>query len=462
MPWARVGAVTAIIKRKSPPLRVITNSEVSAHACPRLHHLRYVRRLSRAEYGPAPTARGTLHHRLLTLDASAPFYDDAIKAVVEPWIEERMAYVGKSDDDEDLSDADKVQAMANRSANIHRRYRDHWRADDSTRYETIAKEVQVAAVIRDGNGKPIRDTVTVNGKRQRRTYVYAGALDRVVRDLDDGSLWLMETKTTKDTDLHEYARKLSHDAQTRGYVWATRNLDPNLSEIKEPIHLKGVIYDVIRDKEPSIPATLSKCQCKHSEKDHEAGACTGSKSCTCTKFKTAGMSKAKCDTTWPVYRSAVEAAGLEIDDYGDVRAALHGAEERFFARIPYPFTDDEVDRFGSYAQAWALRTKAAEAAARDSEYIAPPNSSVCLNSMMKRCPGGYEGACLMGAHDEDALMAFAPRGVRHIELHGVLAEEIGVSEDERKAEAADPLSMVSFGGMKPTESDDDFYDSLPF
>ena len=451
-----------------PHFRLLTNSEIGSMACPRLHDLRYVRRLSPEQYGPSPAARGTLMHALI---AQASENDEVIDAIVRPWLEERSHYIRKDEmgapaDDEAEESLEDLHAQASKTVGIYRRYADHWRRDEFERWETIASEVQVARVIRDEAGKPITDMdVGDDGKKRKRIYLYGGAIDRVVRDRTTGAVWLLETKTTDETDLEGFAQKLSHDAQTRGYAWALAGLDPRYSEIDSPIHVQGVIYDVIRNKLPSVPSVLVACaDCKHSKKDHTPeGGCDGSKKCGCTGWRASAMSRAKSDTahdtTWPVYRAAVEDAGLDPSEYNDIRLALQGAESRFFLRVPYPFTTDEIDRFGAYAEAWARTAIAGEKRTR-AGHIAPPNPHVCLAKSPRRCPGGYETACLMGEQDEMALTGFAPRGVRHVELRGVLAEVFATKLGE------DPRSRLRIGGgvqdAKVRLENDDYPDELPF
>lgn len=450
---------------RTRPLRVITNSEIASRSCPRLHELRYILRLSPAAYGPAPSARGTLFHRLLQEDVAPG--DDAARSIVDPWIEERLQRFDRSDrpiedDDDAITAAEDVAEVAARTLRILGRYRAQWREEDEERFETIAREQQVARAILHDDGRPYIDVI--DGKRRR--WVYGGAIDRVVRDRVTGAVWLVETKTTKERDLEEFARKLSHDAQTRGYAWALRKPDTSL-EITDPIVVSGVLYDVIRDKEPTVPEPLVKCgACGHPRSKHDEHAgCSGSQKCVCMRWVAGAMSvRADIDTTWDVFRDAVVAAGLDPGDYEDMRRQLHGRESQFFRRVAYPFTAEEIGRFGSYALAWADEMRAAERSRRSGRHAAP-NPSVCLSRAPRRCPGSFESACLIGDEDLSALDGFVERTVRHVELRGVLAEELAQTPiaDRRARDEQAARSLLDMGspssGPKPHEYDED---ALPF
>lgn len=149
------------------------------------------------------------------------------------------------------------------------------------------------------------------GGRRSGRYRLQGFLDLVVRDRATGQVWLVDHKFTGG-GLDSYEDGLVLNDQANMYLWAAREL--------MGVTPTGVIFNLVRTKEPRVPEVLKK----------------------------GGLSKAKSiDTTYSVYRQAITDNGLDPNDYADVLETLGAQQDRFFRRVPLIRTDAEIDQIGS-------------------------------------------------------------------------------------------------------------------
>lgn len=366
--------------------RVITNSERGAFACEKKWFFRYHAGLTTSAT-PAPLRYGSLWHECL-----AAWYRSQCKmsvaelmaAVVAPWREFREQWqreqaahndgiIDSEAEDEDAEMAVLIEGMLTG-------YLAEF-ATDADGWEVIAVEAQAARPL------GFKDAIMLaNGERVERTWLYGGALDLIVRERATGNVWLVEHKTTSQSDLSQYVHKLHWDPQIRGYAWIM--LAPvRESDVREPMRLTGVIYNVARKKLPREPELLKNGK---------------------------ALSKAACDTTRDVFMHAILRHGLNPDDYADQLDKLAG--KRFFARERYVFTDPEIDAFEHDARAAAFRIMRAEQEAESQDH--PRQVAVCQGVAPMPCP--YASICI-----EDGPMArrsFTVQSIRHAELKDEFAE----------------------------------------
>ncbi|TPV97322.1 MAG: PD-(D/E)XK nuclease family protein, partial [Myxococcales bacterium FL481] len=247
-------------------MRVITNSERTSFACERRWAFGYLAGLTTGD-SAAPLRQGSLLHRMLAalytsimLKRDPLTIEELWREVVEPWLEQRTTWLdeqrmhGAEAGSEWIEDAQaRDREIASESRHMVAGYIDHWLAQDLDRWEILGVEEQVARVIINPvNGKPLTDVFTMpDGKRIRRRWVYGGAVDLRIWDRMLGGQWLVEHKSTAETDLSEYCRKLHWDPQIRGYPWAMLRPAPDLLDDHRPAEdLRGVIYNVLRKKVP--------------------------------------------------------------------------------------------------------------------------------------------------------------------------------------------------------------------
>jgi len=308
---------------------------------------------------------------------------DIKSAVIDPWSESRAQWHAAHPDARQEAEEDAEGAVL-----IHGMlagYLDAF-ASDASDFQVLHVEPQLSRwLTHPKTGKPLRDTVTINGKRKSRQWAYGGAMDLLVR-IKDGSVWFMEHKTASEKDLKAYCLKLDWDPQIRGYAWAAAQPNGFDSPIKEPIRITGVIYNVARKKVPLEPETL----------------------------KNGTLSKSKgTDTTRAHFLSSVLRHGLNPDDYADVLEQLRG--KTFFHREHVVFTDPELDDFGRDATASAMEIMQAE----KPDAYHPRQQSVCTGIAPRPCP--YKELCLTDS--KSLRKTFVVRGIRHAELTGILAED---------------------------------------
>jgi len=130
-----------------------------------------------------------------------------------------------------------------------------------------------------------------------------GFIDMIVEDAD-GGIWGIEHKSGEQFfDVEQ----LALNEQTSLYISVLKNYYGN--------NVKGMIYNLVRTKVPSVPKM--------------------------TKAK--GMSKAAIDTTWEVYKEALLENGLDPADYVDMQMKLEN--NKFVDRSYIYRTNKELNNF---------------------------------------------------------------------------------------------------------------------
>lgn len=401
--------------RPSTILRVITNSERELFACHKLWFFSSIEGLTANKHA-APLRQGGLVGRGIeawALSGSTMTIEEIDASVLTPWLEGRVEYAREHDGsflvmEESIAEDTALYAQ---SRAMLAGYVKRW-AGDAEEWETIAVEAQVFRYLVHPlkPGKPLLDypadprgpvdTVTlIEGKprKRRRRWGYGGKIDRLVRHRATAAVWLVETKTTKDTNLDAFCRKLHFDPQTRGYAWALSRpvighsdtaLMVQLADGEEGFKIEGVMYDVLRKVTPEEPTVVKKG-------DRLVKASTIS-------------------TDYDSYLAAILKHGFDPDDYRDQLDALKS--QRFFQRELYPFSEREVEEFGVDA-AWT----AIEMIEEERRPVHTRQVRVC-GGFNRGCPKGFESICM-----EDGPMArrsFQRMTIRHPELAGALAEAI--------------------------------------
>lgn len=392
-------------------LRVLTTSERISRACPRLWGYKYKDGLVELGRPSSALIQGSLVHRLIDTWAVGGSRTDAesvtqiIRDVADPWLEERIAFEAKDDETHESLHAQSVA--------MFKGYVERW-STDADDYETIAVEAEVARWLRHPKtGKPIFDfqgARQYGGSPRRRRWASGGKLDRLVRKRSDGTVWVVETKTTKDVNLDGYAKKLHLDPQIRTYPWALAQPIPESTDatLRGGFKVEGVILDILRKAVPRAPEVLKSGK---------------------------GVSRAAISTTRDLFIRTVLDNGFSPDDYADHIAGLPDSGAYFhrehYELSPRDFLDYEQD-----AAHEAMRTSLDER----EDYL-PRQTSVCQGVGRFGCPGRYEDLC---THDTPAMRAaYERRPVRHPELSGPAAEPWVGPDRQRarveKAQDSDPL-----------------------
>lgn len=146
------------------------------------------------------------------------------------------------------------------------------------------------------NWKEIVDVEREFSVKLPNGHTYNGIIDLVVRD--EKGLWVIDHKTVKSIPDDQVRMT---DYQTTLYAWVAEQLYG-----EKPM---GIGFNYLRSSPAKIPELTQK----------------------------GTMSKAAIDTDWPTYRAALLKAGLNPDDYVDMRQKLDG--KRFFWRVYLPRTD---------------------------------------------------------------------------------------------------------------------------
>lgn len=437
-------------------LRVLTTSERISRACPRLWGYKYKDGLVELGRPSSALIQGSLVHRLIDtwamagspspvsarrawqeavlandMIAAKTAADDAreaetliagiVRDVADPWLEERVAFEAKDDETHESLHAQSVDMFMG--------YVERWH-DDAGDYETIAVEAEVARWLRHPKtGKPILDfqgARQYGGSPRRRRWSSGGKLDRLVRKRSDGTVWVIETKTTKDVNLDAYAKKLHLDPQIRTYPWALAQPIPEATDalLRGGFKVEGVILDVLRKAVPRAPEVLKSGK---------------------------GISRAAISTTRDLFMRTVLEHGFSPDDYADHIASLPDAGA-YFHREHYDLTPRDFLDYEQDAAHEALR-----ASLDEREDYLPRQTSVCQGVGRFGCPGRYEELC---AHDTPLMRAaYERRPVRHPELSGPAAEPwVGPDRQrERVKEPQEPEPL--FGDQEQVDEADPFIEA---
>lgn len=416
-------------------LRVLTNSERGTFACQRRWRFKYLDGLTTKD-SSAPLRQGSLGHECIAawyLSGGTMTVGDITERVIDPWLERReewcMEHLPPEVSHERI--AEDIE-LANLTIGIVTGYIETWRCDFA-RYDIVLIEGQIAREVPGvGRGGTLTDMpLFEDGHRRKRKWVFGGAVDGLLRDKQTGLYWLLEHKHTTETDLEKYCRKLDWDPQSPGYGWALQNPHP-AADIKEPIKVAGVLYNVMRKKIPAIPKEL----------------------------KNGGTSKAACDTTYDVFLQTLLQRGHNPDDFRD---RLDGLRHRkFFHRQVHPFLEKDFDRFELELQHQAAAIK--DASRHDHHHLR--QFSVCTGFQGIRCE--FEDIC----HEYDGDWhghGFRIKNIRHEELTGDLAEstskergiKLGSPEEQARRKDQDDSTLAltrSFmnNAQTPTTDSDPF------
>lgn len=147
----------------------------------------------------------------------------------------------------------------------------------------------------------------------------AGRFDGIVRRKDDGSLWLLENKTTRS--ISEMVASLDNDEQCGTYVVAARHL------LNRPI--SGVLYNLLRKKVPTKPAVL------------QSGLLSQNKSMDTTAFAYIAAAR---EVHGSSFATNAELNRFILQQYRDMIQSLLDKGNTFFARIPITRTQAELDQ----------------------------------------------------------------------------------------------------------------------
>lgn len=152
-------------------------------------------------------------------------------------------------------------------------------------------------VVTDKQGKPLVER-EFKIRIPKTRIVVKGIIDLVVRD--EYGIWVVDHKTVKKDPPSNEARM--SDVQTTLYFWVALTLCEEWGI--DPKQLRGAIFNYIRTQPPKEPELL----------------------------KDGSMSKRNIDTCWMFYKSALLKAGLNPDNYRDMRMKLRGNEGNFYHR----------------------------------------------------------------------------------------------------------------------------------
>jgi hypothetical protein len=364
-------------------LRVLTNSERRTRACLRAWWFRYLVGLGDID-SAAPLRQGTLLHRLLA--ATYRFIRDTgermppielADEVIGPWLEARESWLATQDPAWAEAALEDDRAIAAQSREMWLGYIGHWCLVDD--WEILLVEDTIARPIFVGAGIQLSHQVRVGDAWEMREWVLGGSVDLVVRDRSDGRVYLVEHKSTAEKDFESYVRKLHWDPQIRTYPWILR-----APINREPIHVDGVIYNVLRKAVPRIPA----------------------------QNKDGQTSRAAIDTTPEIYERTLRERGQDPDDYRDQIERLRG--NWYFQRERYLVTDRDLADFERDLVDDA--TRARDDSLPGATY--PRQTAVCTGPAAYRC--AYAEPCIEDG--PDVRRNYRVMGIRHAELEGDYAE----------------------------------------
>lgn len=246
---------------------ILSNSRLNtAHRCWNLYRYKYVMGLKKKQRS-LPLERGSWIHELLMVDADGEDWKVRHKLLTAKfrnlWQEDR----------------DELGDLPTECARIFLNYKRHYRSDRD-RYVVVDTELD--------------ETVTLPNGVQLRIII-----DRVVEDTIDGGLWLWDHKTRAN---FENIDSMMLDPQLTLYFAGAEILG------YQPV--RGVMYDEIRTKAPTVPALL----------------------------KNGSLSKAKnIDTDVFTYMSEIRRQELDPADYADILAIVaNKSKDKFLRRTPLP------------------------------------------------------------------------------------------------------------------------------
>ena len=253
-------------------MAVISNSKLKTFTrCQRAYYYKYVLNLQGKSKKQA-LERGTLVHACLE-----EYYRNNFdpKKIVGP-LKDYMKKLKGMFDEERVAYAD----IPNEVAQILRRYHGHWKDSNNFEIAKIKKEliIEKALII------PVTGSVEIGV-----------TLDMAVED--NMGLWVWDNKTAKTLPSDDFR---TTDTQSALYEWA---LEETMN-----IKVKGIIWNYLRTKLPSVPEVL--------------------KNGTLSR-------RANIDTDKYTYKKAIKAVGQDPADYADFIKGLPDSKN-FYHRIRNP------------------------------------------------------------------------------------------------------------------------------
>lgn len=176
-----------------------------------------------------------------------------------------------------------------------------WFSDSNLRFIALETEFSV----------PLR---TQSGRASSKVYL-AGRFDGLVQRKDNGTYWLLETKTTRSVD--QLQASLDNDFQCGAYLLAAQELFG--------LPISGVLYNLMRKKVPTVPRLLSSGTLSQDQ---------------------------RIDTTAFAYMEAINQVhpdwtGEQIEEtYGGFLKHLLDSKKDFFRRVPIRRTPNELASLG--------------------------------------------------------------------------------------------------------------------
>jgi hypothetical protein len=285
----------------SDPFKVSHSKVKTWRSCRKQYHYKYVRKLRRKVKARALQFGSFVHEAIEEYQKNGKF-----KETVKRFNKE----IGKVFEEERIEFG--LDRLVEEGTTVVLGYVDLYK-NDGLKYRAVELEINV----------PLADGV-----------VFTGKVDAIVEDAS-GDLWLFERKTCKK--IPEEDIRLT-DIQTVLYFWATENLKiKSGNRVFRLGNIRGIIWDYVRSKAPSIPGLN----------------------------KNGEMSRAAVDTTWEVYRAELVKAGLDPDDYEDMRERLAGKEDSFFRRIKLPFSKTMRDMVLDDFRSTSIEMKALHEVSQD-------------------------------------------------------------------------------------------------
>lgn len=267
-------------------LRLSHSKMNTFNRCPQKYKYRYVDKYIPEDYvRPKNMVWGSFMHHLLEqyFKCLKRGYDTPIQLVTYP-LDTVDAYCDEHPEVDEYEIREEVIA-------IFRNYVLEYWERDAKELEVVETEMKFDIPIYDPEGEESGMFLT-------------GYIDAIVKDKLTGDLYVMEHKTTANS-IEARTQNLVLDDQVSLYCLAMQQLGYNV---------KGVIYDVIRKKIPSVPKVL----------------------------KNGKLSTAQIDTTVRVYHQAIVDNDLNPDDYSDKLHDIEVNGKPFFGRISTDRTHEEL------------------------------------------------------------------------------------------------------------------------
>jgi len=236
------------------------------------------------------------------------------------------------------------------------------------------------------------------GFRRRSRWSYAAKLDGVVSI--EGEPWVLVRKFTSTVDPEEMRKELDLRLDWIGHVWLASEL------IGQTV--KGILFDIVRTKPPSLPATVKCTSCKgvgtvpvNKDGTEEVADCP-----ECVGSGVGGMSKAGCDTTEELWlrEAQLQLTPAQLQEvptkHSELLDKLRERGESFAYRHPVPVSKFAVQE---WLRDFYHTTRELDMAKRENRWPRNPASCLCKGS---KCP--YRRPC---RNDEDEKEAWYSKKV---------------------------------------------------